>query len=263
MGFVTKEGLRMKRLGIHAVALTAAMSLIACRPGEDPARTTTVDPGVGVTDRVEVDRDLQEFVQRATEKNMAEIELGRMAQERAADQQVRQFGQRMVEDHTKALQELRQIAQRHNIQINEQVGDEGRRMQERLQGLKGAEFDREYMSAMVDAHERMHTLVENRAERAPGYAAADRPQGRQPVGTVGQQPGAQQQAGERQPGTAQQPGTQQQPGAAQPGVDRDATGAEHEIDQWAAEQLPIVEQHLQQAEQIHQRLEKTGAGARR
>lgn len=258
----------MKRLWLHGVALAATFSLVACGQPDDTRVGTTAEPGVGVADRVDTtDRDMRDFVQRASEKNTAEIELGRLAQERATDQQVRQFGQRMVDDHTKALEELRQIAARQNIQVHEQLGDEGRRMQERLQGLKGAEFDREYISAMIDAHEEMQTLVENRAERAPGYAAADRPQGQQPVGTVGQgpgapaQPGTRQPAGDRQPGVAQQPGPAQ-PGAGQPGMAQYG-GDGQDLDQWAARQLPIIEQHHEQAQQIHQRLEKAGAGARR
>jgi putative membrane protein len=221
----------MKRLGFYGVALTAAISLAACGQPEDTTRTGTVaDPAVGTAERTTTDdRETQEFVQRAVEKNVTEVELGRMAQERASDPQVRKFAQQMVEDHTKSLEELRQIAQRRNIQVNEEITDDGRRLQERLQGMKGPEFDREYLSAMVDAHREMQDLVEDRADRAPAYGPADSPAGRQPVGTVGEQP---------------------------------AHMAGQELDQWAAKTRPVVERHQQQAQELHQRLEEAGAGRR-
>lgn len=222
----------MKRLGIHAVAIAAAISLAACGQPDDTTRTgTTAEPGVGAVDPrgTADDRDAHDFVQRAIQKNRTEIELGRLAQERASDAQVRKFGQQMVEDHTKSLEELRQIAQRQNIQVNEEMTDDGRRLQEQLQGMKGPEFDREYVRAVVDAHEEMHDLVEDRADRTPAYGPADSPTGRQPVGTVGEQP---------------------------------AHAIGQDLDQWAAMTRPVVERHHQQAQDIHQRLEKSGAARR-
>ena len=235
----------MKRMSIYAVALAATVSLAACgRDAGDERQTTTADrpadAGTGLGMGLGNDaRDNQEFVQQALEKNLAEIELSKLAQERAANPQVRQFAQQMVEEHTKALNELRQVAQRENLQVNEQLRDEHREKQQRLQGLKGAEFDREYMSAMVEGHDEMHSLLEDRADRR-GDQAATGTADRGTVGTVGQpatqpaQPGQQQRAGEP------------------------AGQAQGELNQWAARTLPVVERHHERAQELRDQLDQKG-----
>jgi putative membrane protein len=218
----------MKRLGIHAVALAAAFSLAACGQPDDTRQVgTTAEPGVGVgvgDHTATADRATHDFVERAMQKNMTEIELGRLAQERASDPQVRQLAEQMVEDHTASLEELRQIAQRRNIQVTEEMTDDGRRLQERLQALKGPEFDREYVRATLEGHEEMRNLMGDRAEHRTDYG----PAGQQPVGTVGEHPMHGQ-----------------------------------ELDQWAAGKRPLIERHHQMAQEIHQRIEKGVAGAGR
>lgn len=218
----------MTRMSIHAVAFVAAISLAACgRPADDRPMTggDAAQPGAAPMARTD-DTGRRDFVQRATEKNLAEIELSRLAQERAQNPQVRQFAQTMVEDHTKSLNELRQIAQRENLQINEQLRDEHREQQQRLQAMKGTEFDREYMNIMVEGHGEMVSLLQDRTgDRAMGPDRTDD----RTVGTVGQQPDAQ-------------------------------DGAE--LNQWAAQTLPVVERHHEQAEQIRDQLENQGTGDR-
>src|SRR5579863_9201352 len=63
----------------------------------------------------------EKFVRGAAEGGMAEIELGKLAQERGQSEEVKKFGQRMVEDHTKANEELKQIATREKINLQTDV----------------------------------------------------------------------------------------------------------------------------------------------
>ena len=217
---------RMKRISIYALTLAAAVSVAAC--GESPREPETVvgdRPGASATTPGATDGDMErtrEFVQRAVENNMAEIELSKLAQQRATNPQVRQFAQTMVEEHTKALEELRQVAQRDNLQVNDQLNEEHRELRDRLQGLKGAEFDREYMNAMVDGHENMHSLLEDRAERL-GDRTATGGTG-EAVGTTGQQP------------------------------------TEAALNQWASKTLPAVAGHRAKARELLDQLGQAGTG---
>jgi len=96
--------------------------------------------------------DVQQFVQQAAVAGMAEVQLGQLAQQRASNNQVKEFARMMVRDHTKANNELKQAAKGQNIQLPTQLDQKHQDLMQRLQQLRGADFDREYMSAMVDGH---------------------------------------------------------------------------------------------------------------
>ena len=95
----------------------------------------------------------QGFVQEAASAGQMEVELGRHASRHAADPQVVRFGQRMVNDHSKANAELSRIADRESIPLSKELSSKDDAMVKRLMSLKGRDFDREYMKAMVEDHE--------------------------------------------------------------------------------------------------------------
>jgi len=96
----------------------------------------------------------QAFVTKAAEGGMAEVELGKMAQEKGTSQQVKDFGQRMVTDHSKANDELKSLAQTKNITLPSHVGPHEKATMDRLSKLSGAAFDRAYMQAMLMDHKK-------------------------------------------------------------------------------------------------------------
>ena len=100
----------MKKIAVLPVVFAAALSF-ACNAEN---RNTTNDSTVGTTgDAVSAgDRD---FVEDLAIAGMAEVELGRMAMERGASAEVKQFGDMMVKDHSKAGDELKQVAMQHSI----------------------------------------------------------------------------------------------------------------------------------------------------
>lgn len=94
------------------------------------------------------------FIMDAARGGMAEVELGRMATQKGASDAVRSFGQRMVDDHGKANEELKTIANSKGVQLASGLDSATRKEQDRLQKLNGADFDREYMKHMVRDHEK-------------------------------------------------------------------------------------------------------------
>jgi len=94
----------------------------------------------------------QTFVTKAASGGMAEVELGKMAQEKGTSQQVKDFGQRMVTDHSKANDELKSLAQSKNITLPTQMGPHEKATMAKLSKLSGAAFDRAYMQAMLIDH---------------------------------------------------------------------------------------------------------------
>jgi putative membrane protein len=100
------------------------------------------------------------FVMKAAGAGMIEVELGQLALKQANNAEVKQFAQRMVDDHTKANQELTQYAQSKNITHPAGLDDSQKKMVDKMSKLSGAEFDREYMSLMVKDHEKAVALFE-------------------------------------------------------------------------------------------------------
>ena len=89
------------------------------------------------------------FLLYATEMDLNQIRLGRLAAEKAQDERVRQFARHMVDYHTQSHARLMQIAQQYRIQTPQGVSPVAQRMQDELQGLTGPGFDYEYVTSQV------------------------------------------------------------------------------------------------------------------
>jgi putative membrane protein len=98
--------------------------------------------------------------------NLAEIEAGKLAATQASSPEVKKFAQQMVDDHTKQLQEVQKLAQSKNVELPSAPDNKHQRAMKRLQGMSGADFDREYMRMQVKDHRDAHKLAEGTAKRA-------------------------------------------------------------------------------------------------
>jgi putative membrane protein len=195
----------MRRFGI-ALTLVALASL--------PARGQSAAAAGGAQRPGEAGQaaDSRTFINELTIAGMTEVQLGKMAMERAASPEVKAFGQLMVADHSKAGDELKQVASQLKIQPPAQLDQKHQDLADRLAKLSGAEFDREYMAAMVKGHEEVLSKVKAQAGPSRPTDTA--------VGTTGGAEGA------------------------------------RALTAWAAKAQPVVEQHLQRARDIQQKVAK-------
>jgi putative membrane protein len=92
------------------------------------------------------------FVQNAAIGGKAEVQLGKLAEQNAQSEQVKKFGQKMVQDHSAANQKLEGVAKMKGIELPQQLDAENQRALDRLSKMRGAEFDRAYMQDMVKDH---------------------------------------------------------------------------------------------------------------
>jgi putative membrane protein len=83
---------------------------------------------------------------------MAEVELGKLAQQKAASNLVKQFGGRMVTDHDQASDEIKQIAESKGVTLPSELDPSKRKELDKLANLYGAAFDREYMAYTLEDH---------------------------------------------------------------------------------------------------------------
>jgi putative membrane protein len=94
----------------------------------------------------------KEFIMNAASGNMLEVKLGKVAEKQASSEKVKKFGQHMVTNHSKANQELTEIAQKENFNPPTEMDKKDQDTYDRLSKLKGHNFDREYMRDMVSDH---------------------------------------------------------------------------------------------------------------
>jgi putative membrane protein len=106
----------------------------------------------------------EEFAQKAAEGGLMEVQFGQLAQQQAKDEQVVQFGQRMVQDHGQANEKLISIAEQKALQLPRELPGDMQQKYDEMQQLSGAEFDQAYMDEMVEDHEKDIKLFEQQAE---------------------------------------------------------------------------------------------------
>ncbi len=92
------------------------------------------------------------FIRKAGEGGLAEVELGKLAAEKGQSQDVKKFGQRMIDDHSKANDQLKQLAESKGVTLPAKLDAKDQATKDRLEKLSGEQFDRAYMNDMVKDH---------------------------------------------------------------------------------------------------------------
>jgi putative membrane protein len=106
------------------------------------------------------------FIEKLAAGNEAEIQLGQLAQQKAQNQQVKDFAQRMVNDHTNAKNQMQQILSKDNINAPSQPDPKEQAEMQRLQSLSGSQFDKAYMQHMVQDHRKDVAEVQRASQTA-------------------------------------------------------------------------------------------------
>jgi putative membrane protein len=106
------------------------------------------------------------FVTEAAQGGMSEVEMGKLAQSHSSNDKVKQFGQQMVDDHSKSNGELATIAGRKGITLPTNLDAKDQATMDSLAKLNGAEFDRAYMQDMVKDHR--EDIAEFKGRRTAG-----------------------------------------------------------------------------------------------
>lgn len=106
-----------------------------------------------------------DFWTEAAQSSLAEVALSNVAVQKAQSDAVKQFAQRMVDDHTKANQELAAAAQAKGVTVPTTLPAKRQRDVDDLNGEEAGTFDREYMQMMVKDHEKAVKLFQRQADR--------------------------------------------------------------------------------------------------
>jgi putative membrane protein len=156
------------------IALQAQVVAPGTNPGTPttspaPAPTTNPAANPAVTPSVTGDREMTNdlpFVREAAGVNLMEIRLGQLALSKASNGMVKQFGQRMVNDHTRLEQDLTSMVAANGIALNPALTSAQNDNINRLQNLSGAQFDQAYMSMMIQGHQTDVTQFDTQSRNA-------------------------------------------------------------------------------------------------
>jgi putative membrane protein len=153
------------------IASQVGVTGVAAGPTQNPTvtgqnPTVATQPGTVTTQTsTQFNADMP-FVRMASSSNLMEIRLGQLAQSKASNQAVKQFGQRMVTDHNQMQQQLRSTASSMGQNFTPTMNSQHEQEVSRLQALNGEEFDRAYMTAMIRAHQQDVNEFQTRSQSA-------------------------------------------------------------------------------------------------
>jgi putative membrane protein len=122
----------------------------AAGPGVGPGATSPMDQAGMQPSKW----DDKKFVKEAAIGGMAEVELGKLAQQKASSDAVKQFGQKMVNDHSKANEELKAAATKDGLELPTELDKKHQKLMDKLSKLSGPEFDKAYIKNMVKDHKK-------------------------------------------------------------------------------------------------------------
>lgn len=218
----------MRRTRLFWVFGATLVVLGGCSPGQDtktpeqprPAAVGTGGAGANL-------KSDGEFVHDVANKNIAAIELSRIALERATRPEIKSYAQLIVGGYAVAGDKLKSIVSGHALSWPAQLDDQDRKTAEQLGKKSGGDFEREYVAAMVDSHEDLAAKLESRLDVKSladwKTAAAARTQSRMMPGPDGGMGDV-----EVRPNPS----------------DNEITT---KINQWAAETYPVAQKHLDTA----------------
>ncbi|RYD74994.1 MAG: DUF4142 domain-containing protein [Sphingobacteriales bacterium] len=158
----------MKKISFLFMMLLGMWTLQSCESGnktdhpdtEEHAEDANEDKKSGGAE------DDAEFMVKAASGGMAEVKMGELAMQKGMSQMVKDFGKMMVDDHTKANNELMALASAKNITLPSQPGEDYMKKYDDLNKLSGKDFDEKYMDMMQKDHKDDVELFEDAAEDA-------------------------------------------------------------------------------------------------
>jgi putative membrane protein len=138
------------RLGLSlALVAFAGVSALAqnTQSGDPMGDRTSYEPKEGGMSSID-----QHFLKEAAQGGLAEVQLGQLAIQKATNPDVKQFAQRMVNDHTQANAQLKEIARSKDLVLPRSLNAKDKTTKENLSSLSGKQFDKAYMADMVKDH---------------------------------------------------------------------------------------------------------------
>lgn len=105
------------------------------------------------------------FWNEAAQAGMAEVMLGNLALQKSSNDEVKQMAQKIVDDHTAANNELKDLAASKSATLPTEVNAKQKAVYDKLSSLTGGEFDKQFIKVMVKDHEKAVSLFQKQADK--------------------------------------------------------------------------------------------------
>lgn len=150
--------------GVALVSSAMALAQMRQEPPTNQTPTTPTNGDASINSVQPPSNAIQDkdFVHEALEGGMAEVQMGQLAAQKGSSDDVKQFGQKMVQDHTQMTDQMKQVAQQLGVSEPKGLSKKDKAEVAKLSSLSGAEFDKAYIAAMVKDHKK--DLSDFRAE---------------------------------------------------------------------------------------------------
>jgi len=158
---------------VFAVPSAYAQNGVSERSNVNTAATRSSTTGVttgsakGANSGVSITKDDQRRMKDIAEANIAEIDAGKLALSKSQNSQVRSFAQKLIDDHTKALKELQNLAQKKGVTLPTETDTLHKTIATLLKALRGNTFNSQFISHVgVGDHQRTHNLLQDIIDNA-------------------------------------------------------------------------------------------------
>jgi putative membrane protein len=159
----------MRRTGLLGIAVAAIAIIISGCSKKEGTKPPSSEQSAGRSGAVGTggagaNLSDDDFVRDVALKNMAEVELSRMALDKATNLDIKSFAQRMIDDHGAAGHNLKRVLSGQPIEWPVQLDDKHREVADELAKKQGGNFDRDYVKAMVEGHQDLAAKLESRLD---------------------------------------------------------------------------------------------------
>jgi putative membrane protein len=156
----------MKKIWTLIGAAAFGLAVMSCgnQAKQEDTKEVAEDQNEEKFDDSNIEKDT-EFAVEAADGGMLEVELGKLAQANAASPEVKKFAQMMVDDHSKANDELKALAAQKSITLPAAMSEKCQKKYNDLTEKKGEEFDKDYVSLMVSDHKDDVDAFEKEADK--------------------------------------------------------------------------------------------------
>lgn len=120
---------------------------------EDP-KEVAEDTNEAKFDSIADKKDDSEYLVDIAEVNLAEIEIGKLAQQKSTNPEVKKFGKMLVDEHTKSAGEVSALAKSKNFTLPTSLTEDGQEEYKKLNEKSGLDFDKKFADMMIDGHEK-------------------------------------------------------------------------------------------------------------